>query len=287
MDVLRNFSREGQCRHFSYPFQAADDALQMGVHKTLSLSTKKTPYVTATITKTALRWRSKLYFFYTRDFFSHSIKFRGLPLSAVTVSLHYLSKMFAFNSHKRQNAYQYHRNLKWTFQDSLPSYCYAIKTSSRTVRLQVSQPASALSSWVANLAFLKSDFEIFDFLTRSAVFDKARQNQSILGRKGLTLTKRFLSCIFITNFFWWESMPCTHAGCKEYCKYFTVALNMLDLFNKKQMYVTVITGKENTSEDWNCITSMFQTSFNIYFVFGYACFMYVYVLWLLSGFFGD
>jgi len=32
-------------------------------------------------------------------------------------------------------------------------------------------------------------------------------------------------------------------------------------------------GKENASEDWNCIISMFLRSFNIYFVFGYACFM--------------
>jgi len=36
-----------------------------------------------------------------------------------------------------------------------------------------------------------------------------------------------------------------HAGCKEYCKDFTVALKMLDVFNKKQMHVTVMMGKEN------------------------------------------
>jgi len=39
-----------------------------------------------------------------------------------------------------------------------------------------------------------------------------------------------------------------HAGCKEYCKGFTVALKMVDVFNKKQMY-HVITGKENASKD--------------------------------------
>ena len=33
-------------------------------------------------------------------------------------------------------------------------------------------------------------------------------------------------------------------------------------------------GKENASEGWN-ITFMFLTSFNIYFVFGYACFIFV------------
>ena len=36
------------------------------------------------------------------------------------------------------------------------------------------------------------------------------------------------------------------------------------------MYDSVMTGKENTSKDWNCITSMFLTSFNVYFVFGYV-----------------
>jgi len=62
-----------------------------------------------------------------------------------------------------------------------------------------------------------------------------------------------------------------HAGCKENCKNFTVTLQMLDAFNKQQMYNNVITGKQNASEDWNCITSMFLTSFNIYFACGYAC----------------
>jgi len=34
------------------------------------------------------------------------------------------------------------------------------------------------------------------------------------------------------------------AGCKEYCKDFTVALKIIDVFNKKQMYVNIITGKK-------------------------------------------
>jgi len=37
---------------------------------------------------------------------------------------------------------------------------------------------------------------------------------------------------------------------------------MLYVFNKKQMYDSVITGRENASRDWNCIISMFLTSFN-------------------------
>ena len=65
-------------------------------------------------------------------------------------------------------------------------------------------------------------------------------------------------------------MPMTTQGAKNR-KYFTVDLKMLDIFNNKKMYVTVSTVKENASEDWNCITTMFLTSFNNYFVFGYAC----------------
>jgi len=42
-----------------------------------------------------------------------------------------------------------------------------------------------------------------------------------------------------------------HVGCKENCKNFTVALKMLDVFNMKQMYDSLITRKENSSEDWN------------------------------------
>jgi len=48
---------------------------------------------------------------------------------------------------------------------------------------------------------------------------------------------------------------------------------MVDVINKKQMYNSVITGKENSSKDWNCIISMFLTSFNVYFVFVYAYFI--------------
>ena len=48
---------------------------------------------------------------------------------------------------------------------------------------------------------------------------------------------------------------------------------MVDVINKKQMYNSVITGKENSSKDWNCIISMFLTSFNVYFVFVYTYFI--------------
>ena len=55
------------------------------------------------------------------------------------------------------------------------------------------------------------------FLTRLA-----GQNPAFFCRKGLTLTKHCLSCIFITNIFWRKSIY-DHAGCREYCKDFTVA----------------------------------------------------------------
>jgi len=48
---------------------------------------------------------------------------------------------------------------------------------------------------------------------------------------------------------------------------------MIDIINNKHIYESVITGKENASKGWNCIISMFPMSFNVPFVFGYACFL--------------
>jgi len=76
-------------------------------------------------------------------FFSHRINLRGLPLSAITVSQHYLPKTSALDCqcHMRWNAhYRY-------FSEPLKICCHVIvKTSSRTIRSQVLQPASA-SKW--------------------------------------------------------------------------------------------------------------------------------------------
>jgi len=55
------------------------------------------------------------------------------------------------------------------------------------------------------------------------------------------------------------------------------------------MYHNVITGKENVSKEWNCIASMFLTSFNVYFVFGYAYFMCICLktaIWHFLAFWG-
>jgi len=69
---------------------------------------------------------------------------------------------------------------------------------------------------------------------------------------------------------------------------------MIDVIDKKQMYDSVITGKENASKEWHCIISMFLTNFNVYFVFGYAYFMCICLktaIWLFLGqgltFFGE
>jgi len=48
----------------------------------------------------------------------------------------------ALHGHMRKNAY--FRNSKWTFEDLLPYYCYAIKTHRRTIRSLVLQPSSAV-----------------------------------------------------------------------------------------------------------------------------------------------
>ena len=115
--------------------------MQMEVHKTLYpfYTTKKIPYVTAKVTKIALRWQQCLFFSHASY---HTVwKLHRLALSAIAVSLHYLPNMSAFNSQMRQNAC--YRNLKWTFEYLLSCYRYETKNSIRTIRSQVSQPASA------------------------------------------------------------------------------------------------------------------------------------------------
>jgi len=79
------------------PFPVAEDTMQIVVHKALYpfYIAKKMPYVTASVTKIAILWQE--------CFFSHSIKLCDLLRSAVTVLLHYLPEISAFNSEKRQN----------------------------------------------------------------------------------------------------------------------------------------------------------------------------------------
>jgi len=48
---------------------------------------------------------------------------------------------------------------------------------------------------------------------------------------------------------------------------------MIDAIDRKQMYDSIIIGKENASKKWNCIIPLFLTGFNVYFVFGFAYFL--------------
>jgi len=102
MGVRRKFSKEEKSRHFAYPFQVAEDAMQMDVHKTLYHRTQRnapccgisTPQKMPQLTATVPKLRFVMLLFHS-CFFSHCIKPRGLLLSAVTVSLHYLPQMSA------------------------------------------------------------------------------------------------------------------------------------------------------------------------------------------------
>jgi len=76
------------------------------------------------------------------------------------------------------------------------------------------------------------------FTLRSRKFRKGESQW--LNWRGGELHIRYIS--FLTTGY-------DHAGCKD----FTVALKMYCVFNEKQMYDSVIKGKENASKDWNCI----------------------------------
>ena len=125
---------------------------------------------------------------------------------------------------------------------------------------------SLVACSVANLAFLNLNFEIQAFLTYLAFFENQKYQpksgffyffQSEKLGSGKTLSElRYKS--FLTGVY-------DHAGCKEYCKDFTSALKIFSVFNKKQMYDTVLTGVKNASKNWNCILLMFLTRFVIYF----------------------
>jgi len=62
-------------------------------------------------------------------------------------------------------------------------------------------------------------------------------------------------------------------GAQNIEKKCSFALKLINAIAKKQMHDSVITSKENASKEWNCIISMFLTSFNVSFVFVYSCFM--------------
>jgi len=138
---------------------------------------------------------------------------------------------------------------------------------------------------VANLAFLKPDFEILACFEHLGLFLEIKKIQNIflalfqLERLGSGKTLSELHIYYKSLL----ERVYNHAGCTKYLKDFTVALKMINVIDKKQMYDSVIMGKENASKEWNCIISMFLTSFNVCFVFGYAYFMCVFLktaIWL-------
>ena len=73
---------------------------------------------------------------------SHSIKLRAFLLSAVTALLQCPPRRLCSTATCPKRLLFDHY-LKWTFEDLLPCYCYAIKTNDNTIRLLVSQLASA------------------------------------------------------------------------------------------------------------------------------------------------
>jgi len=167
-------------------------------------------------------------------------------------------------------------------------YCSKTRQSDVVAEQERSHAISAKHR-VTNLACLKSDFKIWLFSTHLAFFDV------------LIFTKSQTKCVFFQSerlgsgktlfelHVRYKSLLTRvydYAGCKEYCKDFTIALKMFDVFKKKQMYDSVITGKENASKDWKYIISMFLASFNMYLAFGYERFMCIYLktaIWLFLG----
>jgi len=145
-------------------------------------------------------------------------------------------------------------------------------------------------SRVATSAFLKAGFVTLAFFEHLWLFFEIKKARKIWLGSGKTFPE--LSELHI-HYKYLATRVYYHAGCTEYCKNFTAALNMIDVIDEKQMHDSVITGKEYASKDWTCVISMFLTSFNVYSVCGCACFVCIYLktyIWFFgtrSGFFGE
>ena len=121
--------------------------------------------------------------------------------------------------------------LPWTWVNSIVSGCFPASVCPKLATFAFSR-----LSRVANMAFLKPVFEILPFLNTLGFFwkgfcwkffgnwkktDKTYFFWLFFSAKGFILAKRCLSCIFITNLFWRESMImqraqqwCRTRGCK-------------------------------------------------------------------------
>jgi len=93
---------------------------------------------------------------------------------------------------------------------------------------------------------VKSDFEILAFLNSVVFFENQKSQTKALfiaffpserldADKALS-ELHILYKSLLTSFY-------DHAWCKQHWEGFSAALKMLNVFNKKQMYVRVITGK--------------------------------------------
>jgi len=118
-------------------------------------------------------------------------------------------------------------------------FCLILFVELRNKRYKIEVRRSGLPIWL----FFKPDFEILAFFERLRLFleiKKARQNLSFfqferLG-SGKTLSNLHIYYKYLLT------RVCDHAGCKEYCNDFTVAVKTIDTIDKKQMYDSVITG---------------------------------------------
>jgi len=113
-------------------------------------------------------------------------------------------------------------------------------------------------SRVANLAFFKPYLKILAFFKRLWLFleiKKARQNLAFFSPKRLGSGKT-LSELHIHHKSLLKRLY-DHAECAKYRQKFTFALKNINVIDKKQMYDSVIIGKENASKEWNCIYRCF------------------------------
>jgi len=104
-----------------------------------------------------------------------------------------------------------------------------------------------ITARVATLAVSKPDFEILAFLTSLAFFGnkKARRNRDFsgffqperLGSGKILSELRFHYISLLKRVY-------DHVGRTKFCKDFTVALKVIDVIYRKQMYDSVITGKK-------------------------------------------
>jgi len=104
------FFQGEQCRNFAYPFQVADDAEQIDVHKPLyPFSTTKKRLHVRMIRKQSQKWRrfvgAAMIVFHSY-FFLHMNKTTWLtPTSSHCLAALPAKMSAAFNSHMRQNDY--------------------------------------------------------------------------------------------------------------------------------------------------------------------------------------